>query len=188
MAGGQTWVWVLRHAKSSVRPYRRSNRSTGAIFRATNLHTNQVAALKLQPTDVDCPTNRYERYFYPALQGGLGMPILWAAGVEGQFDWLAIELLGPSIDSLFRRSGKNVMDLRSVCCIAMQVVSASSSSASWGLSRPWLSTSPSLYHPCVTPKDIAPRDHARAWRPPQRHPTRELCHWLAAQRPADLHD
>jgi len=90
--------------------------------------------VKLQPVDAECPTNLYERTFYPALQGGIGMPKLWAAGVEGKFDYLAIDLLGPSLDSLFRRSDRNVMDLRSVCCIAMQVVSPPSSPASPGSS------------------------------------------------------
>lgn len=55
------------------------------------------------------------------------MPTLYAAGVEGQYDYLAISLLGSSLDSLYRKSGKGLMDLRSVCCIAMQVVSHASS-------------------------------------------------------------
>jgi casein kinase 1 len=50
------------------------------------------------------------------------MPILWASGVEGVWDFLVIDLLGPSLDNLFRKSGKDTMDLRSVCSIAMQVV------------------------------------------------------------------
>ncbi|KAL6302009.1 CK1/CK1 protein kinase [Sparassis latifolia] len=95
---------------------------SGSIFRATNLHTGQVVALKIQRLNAECPTNSYERHFYPALQGGLGMPTLWADGTYGKWDYLAIDLLGPSLDSLFRRSGKAVMDLRSVCCIGMQVI------------------------------------------------------------------
>jgi casein kinase 1 len=50
------------------------------------------------------------------------MPTLWASGVEGIWDFLVIDLLGPSLDNLFRKSGKDAMDLRSVCSIAMQVV------------------------------------------------------------------
>jgi casein kinase 1 len=50
------------------------------------------------------------------------MPILWASGVEGIWDFLVIDLLGPSLDNLFRKSGKDTMDLRNVCSIAMQVV------------------------------------------------------------------
>ena len=57
------------------------------------------------------------------VQGGRGMPILYDTGVQSPWDFLAMELLGPSIDSLFRKSGRDVMDLRSVCCLGMQVVS-----------------------------------------------------------------
>lgn len=51
------------------------------------------------------------------------MPNLYASGVQGAWDYLAIDLLGSSLDSLFRKSGKDAMDLRSVCSIAIQVVS-----------------------------------------------------------------
>jgi hypothetical protein len=52
------------------------------------------------------------------------MPKLYAAGVHGDWDFLAIDLLGPSLDSLYRRSMKDTMDTRSVCAIAIQVVCA----------------------------------------------------------------
>ncbi|KAI0081547.1 CK1/CK1 protein kinase [Panus rudis PR-1116 ss-1] len=96
---------------------------SGSIFKAVNVHTRQIVALKIQHVDAECPTNRFERGFYPSLQGGKGMPTLWASGVEGPYDYLAIDLLGASLDSLFRKSGRDVMDLRSVCCIAQQVIS-----------------------------------------------------------------
>lgn len=54
------------------------------------------------------------------------MPKLYASGVQDVWDYLAIELLGPSLDSLFRQSGHDVMDMRSVCAIAIQVVRARS--------------------------------------------------------------
>lgn len=50
------------------------------------------------------------------------MPTLFGSGVQGKYDFLVIQLLGASLDSLYRKSGQNIMDLRSVCCIAMQVV------------------------------------------------------------------
>jgi hypothetical protein len=43
--------------------------------------------------------------------------------MQGNWDYLAIDLLGASLDSLFRKSGKDLMDLGSVCSIAMQLVS-----------------------------------------------------------------
>jgi casein kinase 1 len=95
----------------------------GSIFRANNLHTGQVVALKVQRVDHECPTNIYERHLYPMLQGGKGMPTLWASGVQGMWDYMAIDLLGASLDNLYRNSGKDSMELGSVCSIAMQVVS-----------------------------------------------------------------
>ena len=90
-----------------------------------HVHSGQVAAIKLQPYDEPCPTNRYERAFYPALQGGKGMPVLWAQGQQGYWDYLVIDLLGRSLDSLHREltQKQDVWDLRNVCCVAVQVVS-----------------------------------------------------------------
>ncbi|EIN12763.1 CK1/CK1 protein kinase [Punctularia strigosozonata HHB-11173 SS5] len=95
---------------------------SGSIFRARHVHKDEIAAVKLQLVDESCPTNRYEKGFYPFLQGGKGMPTLWEAGQEGPWDYLVMDLLGPSLDSLYRKSGKQTMDLRTVCCIAMQVI------------------------------------------------------------------
>lgn len=118
-----------------------SNTSTGAIYKATHIYTSQVVAVKVQHKDDECPTNRYthpfsfhpmvidpmicsyERGFYPSLQGGKGMPVLWASGVHGVLDYLVMDLLGPSLDNLYRKNGKVPFDLRSVCCIAIQMVS-----------------------------------------------------------------
>lgn len=49
--------------------------------------------MKVQDVDHECPTNRYERNFYPSLQGGKGMPTLWAAGVQGDHDYLGTRAL-----------------------------------------------------------------------------------------------
>ena len=95
----------------------------GSIYRATHIHTKQVVALKVQDVNHECPSNRYERRLYPLLQGGVGMPRLFAAGVSGMWDYLAIDLLGASLDNIYRRSGKDVMDIRSVLSITIQVVS-----------------------------------------------------------------
>ncbi|KAF8650143.1 hypothetical protein AX16_005378 [Volvariella volvacea WC 439] len=96
---------------------------SGYIYRARQIHTGQMVALKIQRSDHECPTNRYERYIYPLLRGVRGVPQLFATAVNGPWDWLAIDLLGPSLDSLFRKSGRDTMDLRSVCAIAMQLIS-----------------------------------------------------------------
>ncbi|TFK73561.1 kinase-like protein, partial [Pluteus cervinus] len=96
---------------------------SGYIYRAVHIYTRQECAIKLQYINHDYPTNKVEKRFYRTLQGGKGMPMLWADGLVGVWDYLCIDLLGPSIDSLLRRSGRDYMDLRSVCSIAMQLIS-----------------------------------------------------------------
>jgi hypothetical protein len=100
---------------------------TGSTFRATHIYTGQVVALKVQAIDVSYPSNPHERKIYPLLQGGVGMPTLWASGLWGRWDYLAMDLLGNSLDRLYRKTGKNVMDLRSTCSIAIQLVRPPSS-------------------------------------------------------------
>ncbi|KAL4070053.1 kinase-like domain-containing protein [Scleroderma yunnanense] len=95
---------------------------SGSIFRAYNVYTGDYVALKVQDVNHECPTNRYEEYIYPLLQGADGMPRLWASGVQGKWHYLVISLLGSSLESIYRGSGKKAMDLRSVCSIAIQVI------------------------------------------------------------------
>jgi casein kinase 1 len=117
-------VGILRYCTLSVQLHVLAQilRYAGSIFRATHIHTGQEVALKVQFIHHDCPTNQYERKIYPLIQGDIGMPKLYAAGVQDVWDYLAIELLGPSLDSLFRKSGQDMMDMRSVCSIAIQAV------------------------------------------------------------------
>lgn len=61
------------------------------------------------------------------LQGGVGMPTLWAAGVQDNLDYLVIDLLGPSLDNLYKKLTPRVMGLPSVLQIALQVVSTATS-------------------------------------------------------------
>lgn len=61
------------------------------------------------------------------------MPRLWASGIEGRWHYLVISLLGKSLDSIYRQNlqlGHQRMDLRSVCSIAIQVVSLHTGSRS----------------------------------------------------------
>ena len=95
---------------------------TGSTFRATHAFTGHVVALKVQYINVSYPSNARERAIYPLLRGGVGMPTLWDSGLWGCWDYLAMDLLGNSIDKLYRKAGKNVMDLRSACSIAIQLV------------------------------------------------------------------
>jgi serine/threonine protein kinase len=50
------------------------------------------------------------------------MPTLWYSGIQGEIDYLVMDLLGPSLDNLYRKNGKQAFDVRSVCCVAIQLV------------------------------------------------------------------
>lgn len=95
---------------------------SGSIYKAKNIHTGIVVALKVQTVHHDCRTNLFERHFFPRLRGGKGMPILWADGIQHPWDYLAMDLLGPSLDNIFRKSGLEAFDLGTVCSIAMQMI------------------------------------------------------------------
>jgi casein kinase 1 len=103
---------------------------TGSTFQSNHIYNGQVVALKVQRADVEYPTNPIERRIYPALQGGVGIPTMYASGIHGEYDFLAMSLLGKSLDSIYRKNGKMVMDLRSVCSIAIQLVSVTTCLAS----------------------------------------------------------
>lgn len=103
------------------------------------------------------------------------MPTLWASGLWGRWDYLAMDLLGSSLDRLYRKSGKNVMDLRSTCSIAIQLVRPPPLCSrrlllimEWGRLTHFL---------CCTRADNAPGVYALPRRITPGHSTRELCHW-----------
>ncbi|KZV62211.1 kinase-like protein [Peniophora sp. CONT] len=95
---------------------------SGSTFQATHVHTGMVVALKLQPLSISYATNDYERVVYPLIQGGEGMPTLWAHGRIGQWDYLAMDLLGASLQGLLREADTPTMDMRSVISIAVQLI------------------------------------------------------------------
>jgi hypothetical protein len=122
-----TWVRLFRYVLSPLDSIPHlSHIIPGSIFKAYHIHDGTFVALKVQDVDHECPTNRYEQAIYPLLQGGEGMPRLWASGIEGKWHYLVISLLGKSLESIYRQNlqwGNQRMDLRSVCSIAIQVVS-----------------------------------------------------------------
>ena len=48
----------------------------------------------------------YEAKLYARLQGGIGIPAVKYYGVEGDFNVMVMELLGPSLEDLFNYCGR----------------------------------------------------------------------------------
>jgi serine/threonine protein kinase len=56
------------------------------------------------------------------LKGGEGIPSIYWVGIEGEFNVMVIELLGPSLEDLMMSCGRR-LSIKTVCMIGEQMVS-----------------------------------------------------------------
>ncbi|GFS43850.1 casein kinase 1 [Actinidia rufa] len=75
--------------------------SFGEIYLGTNVQTNEEVAIKLENVKTKHPQLLYESKLYRILQGGTGIPNVRWFGTEGEYNVLAMDLLGPSLEDLF---------------------------------------------------------------------------------------
>jgi casein kinase I family protein HRR25 len=95
--------------------------SFGEIYIATDSSTNCEVALKLEPIRTRFPQLESEAARYHILEGGVGIPIIHWSGRESQFQIMAMERLGESLESLKRRTGKP-FSLKTVLMIIDQTI------------------------------------------------------------------
>lgn len=99
--------------------------SFGEIFRGTNIQTGEPVAIKLEQVKTRHPQLTYEARFYRLLNAGggaVGIPNVLYHGVEGEFNVLVIELLGPSLEDLFNFCNRK-MSLKTTLMLADQMIS-----------------------------------------------------------------
>jgi casein kinase 1 epsilon len=72
------------------------------------------------------PQLHYESKLYMLLQGGTGIPHLKWFGVEGEYNVMVIDLLGPSLEDLFNYCSRK-FSLKTVLMLADQMVRTFSS-------------------------------------------------------------
>ncbi|PWU83149.1 putative casein kinase [Trypanosoma cruzi] len=78
--------------------------SFGEIFRGTNIQTGETVAIKLEQAKTRHPQLAFEARFYRILNAGggvVGIPNILFYGVEGEFNVMVMDLLGPSLEDLF---------------------------------------------------------------------------------------
>ncbi|XP_039066250.1 casein kinase 1-like protein 1 isoform X2 [Hibiscus syriacus] len=95
--------------------------SFGEIYLGTNIQTNEEVAIKLENVKTKHPQLLYESKLYRFLQGGTGIPNLRWFGVEGDYNVLVIDLLGPSLEDLFNFCSRK-LSLKSVLMLADQMI------------------------------------------------------------------
>ncbi|KAH0905572.1 hypothetical protein HID58_037399 [Brassica napus] len=95
--------------------------SFGEIFLGVNVQSGDEVAVKLEPLRSRHPQLHYESKIYMFLQGGSGIPHLKWFGVEGEYNCMVIDLLGPSLEEFFNYCSRS-FSLKTVLMLADQML------------------------------------------------------------------
>ncbi|CAH8309433.1 unnamed protein product [Eruca vesicaria subsp. sativa] len=95
--------------------------SFGEIFLGVNVQSGDEVAVKLEPLRSRHPQLHYESKIYMFLQGGSGIPHLKWFGVEGEYNCMVIDLLGPSLEEFFNYCSRS-FSLKTVLMLADQMI------------------------------------------------------------------
>ncbi|XP_022721552.1 casein kinase 1-like protein 2 isoform X2 [Durio zibethinus] len=95
--------------------------SFGEIYHGTNIQTNEEVAIKLENMKTKHPQLLYESKLYKILQGGNGISNVRWFGIEGGYNVLVMDLLGPSLEDLFNFCSRK-LSLKTVLMLADQLI------------------------------------------------------------------
>jgi len=95
--------------------------SFGEIYLGTNIQNNEEVAIKLEKVRTRHPQLLYESRIYRILQGGPGIPYIHWFGVEGEYNVMVVDLLGPSLEDLFTFCNRK-LSLKTVLMLADQMI------------------------------------------------------------------
>lgn len=96
--------------------------SFGDIYIGTNIMNGEEVAIKLEPMMTKHPQLQYESRLYRLLDGGVGIPQIKWFGVEGDYNVMVMELLGPSLEDLFNFCSRK-FSIKTVLLLADQLIS-----------------------------------------------------------------
>jgi len=95
--------------------------SFGDVYLGTNVQTGEEVAVKLESIRSRSPQLFYECKLYKVLAGGVGVPNVHWYGVEGDFNVMVMDLLGPSLEDLFNFCHRK-FSLKTVLMLADQMI------------------------------------------------------------------
>lgn len=95
--------------------------SFGSIHLGTNIQTGEEVAVKPEPVRARHPQLLYEAKIYKLLSGGIGIPIVHWYGVEGEFNIMVLDLLGPTLEDLLNFCNRR-LSLKTVLMLADQMI------------------------------------------------------------------
>ena len=95
---------------------------TGTVFYGVHKVAGKEVAIKLEPVVDKQPSPlKHESKIYKTLMGGPGVPWMIWSGKQGDFNVMVIDLLGPSLEDLFKLCNRQ-FTLKTVLLIADQLV------------------------------------------------------------------
>ncbi|CAF1363606.1 unnamed protein product [Adineta ricciae] len=95
--------------------------SFGDIYLGTNINSDEEVAIKLEYVRTKHPQLHIESKIYRIMQNGVGVPSVKWFGVEGDFNVLIMDLLGPSLEDLFVFCQRK-FSLKTVLMLAEQMI------------------------------------------------------------------
>ena len=95
--------------------------SFGDIYLGINIQSNEEVAVKLEKVRSSHPQLLYESRVIRTLQGGVGIPNIYWYGVEGDYNVMVMELLGPSLEDLLQFC-KPCLSIKTVLMLADQMI------------------------------------------------------------------
>lgn len=93
----------------------------GDIYRGVDIKSGNEVAIKLEVADSTMPQLEYEYQIYKQLEGGasVGIPQVYHFTKEGDFNIMVMDIMGPSLESLFQFCEKKFTE-ETVAKIAIQ--------------------------------------------------------------------
>ncbi|CAI2358194.1 unnamed protein product [Caenorhabditis sp. 36 PRJEB53466] len=96
--------------------------SFGDIYLGQNVQTREEVAVKLECVKSKHPQLHIESRLYRIMLGGIGIPEVRWCGLEGDYNVMVMELLGPSLEDLFNFCQRK-FSLKTVLLLADQMLS-----------------------------------------------------------------
>eukprot|EP00045_Choanoeca_perplexa_P001678 m.21148 g.21148 ORF g.21148 m.21148 type:complete len:361 (-) comp11106_c0_seq1:88-1170(-) len=96
--------------------------SFGDIYIGSDITNGDEVAIKLENVRTPHPQLHYEARLYKILQGAEGIPKVKWFGVEGDYNVMVMELLGPSLEDLFNFCSRK-FSVKTVLLLADQMIS-----------------------------------------------------------------
>lgn len=94
----------------------------GDVFYGKNMKTNEEVAVKVEPANSKQPQLPIEKNLLQLLKEGEGFPKIHCFLATKDYNFLIIDLLGPSIEDLFELF-KLKLNLKTVLLLGVQMVS-----------------------------------------------------------------